>query len=149
MKSERKAYKGVFTPINPQKYKGDYRNIIYRSSWEKKVMLWLDNNPNVIQWSSEEVIVPYVSPVDGKRHRYFVDFYAQVRTSAGNLKSYLLEVKPAKQAKEPVQKKRITKQYINEVVTYAVNQAKWKAATEYCVDRGWEFKVLTEEHLNL
>lgn len=149
MKSERKAYKGVFTPINPGKYKGDYKNIIYRSSWEKKMMIWLDNNPNVITWSSEEVVVPYKSPVDGKYHRYFVDFYAQVRSNSGQLKSYLLEVKPKKQASEPVKKSRITKQYINEVVTYAVNQAKWAAATEYCSDRGWEFKILTEEHLNL
>lgn len=148
-KSDRKSYKGVFTPINPRKYRGDPTNIIYRSSWEKKVMLWLDKNPSVVSWSSEEVIVPYKSPVDGKFHRYFVDFYVQVKTSDGKLKSFLWEVKPKKQATEPVKKKRITKQYINEVVTWGVNQAKWKAATEYANDRGWQFQVLTEDHLNL
>jgi hypothetical protein len=141
-------HKGKFTPINPQKYRGDASNIIYRSSWEKRVMLWLDKHSQVISWSSEEVVVPYKSPADGRFHRYFVDFYAQIRDKNGKLNSYLLEIKPKKQATEPEIKSRITKQYINEVVTYAVNQAKWKAATEYCKDRGWEFKVLTEDHLN-
>ncbi len=111
-------------------------------------MLWLDKHSQVISWSSEEIVVPYKSPADGRFHRYFVDFYAQIRDKNGKLNSYLLEIKPKKQATEPEIKSRITKQYINEVVTYAVNQAKWKAATEYCKDRGWEFKVLTEDHLN-
>ena len=141
-------HKGKFTPINPQKYRGDASNIIYRSSWEKRVMLWLDKHSQVISWSSEEIVVPYKSPADGRFHRYFVDFYAQIRDKNGKLNSYLLEIKPKKQATEPEIKSRITKQYINEVVTYAINQAKWKAATEYCKDRGWEFKVLTEDHLN-
>lgn len=141
-------HKGKFTPINPQKYRGDPTNIIYRSSWEKRVMLWLDKHSQVISWSSEEIVVPYKSPADGRFHRYFVDFYAQIRDKNGKLNSYLLEIKPKKQATEPEIKSRITKQYINEVVTYAVNQAKWKAATEFCKDRGWEFKVLTEDHLN-
>lgn len=141
-------HKGKFTPINPQKYRGDPTNIIYRSSWEKRVMLWLDKHSQVISWSSEEIVVPYKSPADGRFHRYFVDFYAQIRDKNGKLNSYLLEIKPKKQATEPEIKSRITKQYINEVVTYAINQAKWKAATEYCKDRGWEFKVLTEDHLN-
>lgn len=147
--SNKLPYKGIFTPINPRKYKGDPTNIIYRSSWEKRVMKWLDSSPNIVQWSSEEIIVPYKSPADGKFHRYFVDFYAQVKAGDGKLKSYLLEVKPKKQAEQPQVKMRITKQYINEVVTYAVNQAKWKAATEYCLDRGWEFKVITEDHLGI
>lgn len=141
-------HKGKFTPINPQKYRGDPTNIIYRSSWEKRVMLWLDKHSQVISWSSEEIVVPYKSPADGRFHRYFVDFYAQIRDKNGKLNSYLLEIKPKKQATEPEIKSRITKQYINEVVTYAVNQAKWRAATEFCKDRGWEFKVLTEDHLN-
>jgi len=140
-------YSGTYSPINPQKYIGDLKNITYRSSWEKKMMLWLDKNPSVIKWSSEEVIVPYKSPADGKYHRYFIDFYVQLRTADGKLKSYLWEVKPKKQATEPIKKSRITKQYINEVVTWSINQAKWKAATDYALDRGWEFKVLTEDHL--
>ena len=143
------AYNGRFTPSNPQKYVGDSNNIIYRSSWECKMMNWLDKNPDIISWASEELIIPYKSPKDGLWHRYFPDFLVQVRTKTGVLKTMLLEVKPRKQTITPEVKKRLTKQYINEVVTYGINQAKWKAATEYCLDRGWEFKLITEDHLGL
>ena len=143
------AYSGRFTPSNPQKYVGDYKNIIYRSSWECRVMNWLDKNPDIISWASEELIIPYISPADGQRHRYFPDFIVKVRTKDGKLKTMILEIKPKYQTQPPVQKKRITKQYINEVATYGVNQAKWRAAEEYCLDRGWEFKVITEDHLGL
>jgi hypothetical protein len=143
------AYNGRFTPSNPQKYVGDPNNIIYRSSWECKMMNWLDKNPDIISWASEELIIPYKSPKDGLWHRYFPDFLVKVRTKDGILKTMLLEVKPKKQTITPEPKKRLTKQHINEVVTYGINQAKWKAATEYCLDRGWEFKLITEEHLGL
>jgi hypothetical protein len=143
------AYSGRFIPKNPQKYVGDAKNIIYRSSWECKVMNWLDQNPNIISWASEELTVPYVSPVDGKWHRYFPDFLVKVRTKENTLKTMMLEVKPKRQTEEPEKKKRVTKQYINEVKTYGVNQAKWKAAIDYCADRKWEFKLITEDHLGL
>jgi len=143
------AYSGKFTPKNPQKYVGDYTNIIYRSSWEARVMTWLDKEPSIVSWASEELIVPYISPVDGKKHRYFPDFLVKVRNKDGQLKTMLIEIKPKKQAMEPVKRKRVTKQYIQEVVTYGINQAKWKAATEYCLDRGWAFKVITEDDLGL
>jgi hypothetical protein len=143
------AYSGTFRPSNPQKYVGDYKNIIYRSSWEAKVMHWLDRNPDIVSWASEELIIPYKSPVDSRMHRYFPDFLVKVRDKNGILKTLIIEVKPKKQTKEPEKKKRITKQYINEVTTWGVNQAKWKAATEYCLDRGWEFKIVTEDHLGL
>jgi len=143
------AYSGTFRPTNPHKYVGDHTNIIYRSSWECRVMNWLDKNPNILSWASEEVIIPYRSPVDGKVHRYFPDFVVKSRGRDGSLKTMMLEVKPKKQTMEPEKKKRVTKQYINEVVTWGVNQAKWKAATEYCLDRGWQFMLITEDHLGL
>jgi hypothetical protein len=143
------AYNGRFTPSNPQKYVGDPNNIIYRSSWECKMMNWLDKNPDIVSWASEELIIPYKSPSDGRWHRYFPDFLVKVKTKTGAFKTMLLEVKPKNQTVTPQPKKRVTKQYINEVVTYGINQAKWKAATEYCLDRGWEFKIITEEHLGL
>jgi hypothetical protein len=143
------AYSGKFTPKNPRKYVGDPTNIIYRSSWECKVMTWLDRNPDIISWASEELVVPYISPVDGKYHRYFPDFLVKVRSRDGNTKTMMIEIKPKKQTMEPQKKKRVTKQYIQEVTTWGVNQAKWNYATEYCKDRGWEFKVLTEEHLGI
>ena len=112
-------------------------------------MNWLDQNPNIISWASEELTVPYVSPIDGKWHRYFPDFLVKVRTKENALKTMMLEVKPKRQTEEPEKKKRVTKQYINEVKTYGVNQAKWKAAIDYCADRKWEFKLITEDHLGL
>lgn len=143
------AYSGRFIPKNPQKYSGDYRNIIYRSSWECKVMDWLDRNPDIITWASEEIQIPYVSPVDNRYHRYFPDFLVKVRTQGGKLRTMMLEIKPKSQTKPPEVQKRKTKKYITEVVTWGINQAKWQAAKEYCLDRGWEFKVLTEDHLGL
>ena len=112
-------------------------------------MTWLDKNPAIVSWASEELIIPYVSPLDSRFHRYFPDFLVKVKTKDGSTKTMILEIKPKKQAVEPVKKKRVTKQYLNEVMTWGVNQAKWKAAEEYALDRGWEFKVLTEEHLGL
>jgi hypothetical protein len=112
-------------------------------------MNWLDKNPDIISWASEEINIPYKSPVDGRWHRYFPDFLVKVRTKDGKLRTMMLEIKPKHQTKEPEKQKRITKKYINEVTTYGINQAKWKAAEEYCLDRSWEFKVLTEEHLGL
>jgi hypothetical protein len=143
------AYSGQFKPSNPQKYIGDYKNIIYRSSWEARVMTWLDKNPSIVSWSSEEVVVPYISPVDGRWHRYFPDFVVKVKDKNGTLKTMMLEVKPKKQTQEPIIQRRVTKRYITEVTTWGVNQAKWKAATEYCLDRNWEFKLITEDHLGL
>jgi hypothetical protein len=143
------AYSGRFVPKNPQKYVGDYTNIIYRSTWEAKVMSWLDKNQDIISWASEELTIPYISPVDGRYHRYFPDFLVKVRTKDNRLKTLMLEVKPKKQTQEPVKKKRVTKQYLQEVATFSVNKAKWHAANEYCLDRGWEFKILTEDHLGL
>lgn len=143
------AYSGIFRPKNPEKYAGDAQNIIYRSTWEAKVMTWLDKNPSIITWASEEIAIPYYSPVDNKWHRYFPDFLVKVRTQDGKTRTMMLEVKPKKQTKPPEKRKRVTKQYITEVATWGVNQAKWKSAIEYCKDRGWEFKILTEDHLGL
>jgi TnsA endonuclease N terminal len=128
---------------------GDHTNIIYRSTWEARVMDKLDKSDWCISWASEETIIPYVSPVDGKRHRYFPDFIVKYRNSQGQTKTMMIEVKPQKQVDPPKKQKRVTKRYITEVATYGVNQAKWAAAKEYCADRGWEFRVLTENDLGL
>jgi hypothetical protein len=143
------AYSGRFSPKNPNKYLGDPTNIIYRSLWERRVMVHLDENPGVLKWSSEEIVIPYLSPVDNRWHRYFPDFYVQTMNKQGMLESRILEIKPKSQAIAPKAKKRVTKQYIQEVVTYGINEAKWKAATEYCKDRNWKFLVLTEDDLGI
>jgi hypothetical protein len=144
-----KTYKGFFKPKNPSKYKGNADNIIYRSSWERRVMKWLDENINVIEWSSEEVFVPYISPVDNRYHRYFPDFIAKMKRPEGHIVTVMFEVKPAVQTKEPKPSKKKTQKYITEVMTWGVNQAKWKYAQEYCQDRGWEFRLITEKELGL
>ena len=143
------AYKGKFRPSIPKKYVGDYRNIIYRSLWELKFMKYCDSNQNILEWGSEEFFIPYTSPVDGKRHRYYPDFYIKVKESTGQVKKYVIEIKPKKQCLEPKPQKKKTKGNIYEVCEYAKNQAKWKAASEYCKDRMVEFKVLTENELGI
>ncbi len=143
------AYKGKYQPTFPRKYKGDPTNIIFRSLWEKKFMNYCDKNKNVIEWNSEEIAIPYRSPLDNRIHRYFPDFYMKVRESNGTIKNYIFEVKPLKQTAPPKKPKRQTRGYIREAYEYARNQAKWKVAREYCKDRQWEFKVVTEKELGI
>ena len=142
------AYKGKFSPKNPKKYKGDPTNIIFRSLWELRVMKYLDENTAILEWSSEELAIPYICPTDNRRHRYFPDFIVKVATKNG-IQTMILEVKPKKETREPVKKKRATKQYITEVMTWGKNSAKWAAAREYCADRGWQFMLITEDHLGI
>lgn len=141
-------YSGRFIPENPKKYNGDPSNIIWRSTWEFRVMKYLDQNPSVIWWSSEELPIKYYSPIDNKIHRYFPDFIVKLKRRDGTVMTYVLEVKPEHQTKQPTQKKK-TKRYIEESMTYVINQSKWKAATEFCKDHGWEFKILTEKDLGI
>ena len=144
------AYKGKFQPRNPQKYLGDPTNIVYRSSWELKFMGWLDNHPGVLQWGSEELIIPYRSPIDNRIHRYFPDFIIKKKTQDGKVDTVIVEIKPAAQTKPPtVQTGKPNKRYINEVATWGINSSKWNAATNYCKDRGWKFEIITEHELGI
>ena len=143
------SYKGKYYPSYPRKYKGDPTNIIYRSLWERKFMVYCDKNDNILEWASEEIAIPYRSPIDNRVHRYFPDFYMKVKERGGKIRRYVIEVKPAKQTKPPTKPKRQTKGYIREAYEYAKNQAKWKMAREFCADRQWEFKVVTEKELGI
>tara|TARA_X000001036_G_scaffold128714_1_gene121708 strand:- start:3328 stop:3768 length:441 start_codon:yes stop_codon:yes gene_type:complete len=143
----RKSYSGKFKPKNYKKYKGDPTKIFYRSLWERRFMVYCDNNPKVLEWASEEVIIPYVSPLDKKVHRYFPDFSIKYEDTRGNIIREIIEVKPKKQTKKPKEPKRKTKRYLEECQTYAVNMTKFKAAEEYCKDRKLKFRILTEDHL--
>lgn len=138
----------MFHPQNPKKYRGDANKIIYRSSWEVRVMKWLDDNPNVIWWASEELPIPYKSPIDQKIHRYFPDFIVRLKQRGGKEKTLILEIKPESQTKEPVHKRK-TSRFIQEAATYAINQEKWRAADLFCKEHGWQFKVLTEKDLGI
>ena len=143
------AYRGKYYPSFPRKYKGDPTNITYRSLWERKFMVYCDKNSKILEWGSEEIALPYISPHDSRVHRYFPDFYIKVQENTGKIKRYLIEVKPLKQTVKPKKPKRQSKGYIREAFEYARNQAKWKAAREYCADRMWEFKVITEKELDI
>ena len=143
------SYKGKYYPSFPRKYKGAPTNKIYRSLWERKFMVYCDKNQNILEWASEEIAIPYRSPIDNRVHRYFPDFYMKVKEMNGRIKRYVIEVKPAKQTKPPAKPKRQTKGYIREAYEYAKNQAKWKMAREFCADRQWEFKVVTEKELGV
>jgi hypothetical protein len=144
------SYKGFFKPKNPIKYKGDPTNIVYRSLWEFKLMTYLDVHPEVVEWSSEEFCVPYKSPVDGRIHRYFPDFKVKKKTATG-FETVVIEVKPKAQVLPPVPNtaKKPTKRYIREVMTYGINDAKWKAARKFCEDRKWKFMIMTEIELGI
>ncbi len=143
------AYRGKYKPVHPDKYQGDPTKITYRSLWERKCMKVFDSNPNVIMWSSEEISVPYVSPVDGKRHKYYPDFLIELKNNEGKIQTLLIEVKPDKQTTEPKKPKsgRVTQRYITEVKRYAVNAAKWDAAKSVCENYGWQFRILTEKDI--
>ena len=143
------AYRGRYIPTYPKKYKGDPSNIIYRSLWERKFMVYCDRNDRILEWGSEEFFIPYRSPLDGKIHRYFPDFYVKVKTKQNTIKKWVVEVKPKAQPRPPRTPKRTTKKYITEVRNYAINDAKWKNAIEYCKDRNMEFIIITEDELGI
>ena len=141
------SYSGRFKPKNYKKYKGDPTNVFYRSLWERRFMVYCDNNPNILEWGSEEIIIPYKSPLDKKVHRYFPDFFIKYKNSSGKIFRDIIEVKPKRHLSPPKEPKRKTKRYLGEVNTYIINQAKFKAAEEFCKDRKLGFRILTEEHL--
>jgi hypothetical protein len=146
------AYKGKYSPANPLKYLGDPTNIIYRSLWERRLMVEFDTNQDILQWGSEEIIIPYKSPIDGRWHRYFPDFVIKMRDRGGSIKVKMIEVKPLIQTKPPAPNeagKKPSRKYLTEVARYGINSAKWKAAREFCADRGWEFVIITEKELRL
>jgi len=150
------AYSGRFRPKNPNKYKGDPSKIIYRSMWEFKFFRYVDEHTDVIWWASEEYVIQYMSPIDGKMHRYFPDVVLRKKTPSGDTETIMIEIKPKSQTKPPdITKKnatpsgRISKRYINEVKTYGTNDAKWKAARKFCEERGWKFAIFTETELGI
>lgn len=147
---DNKYTQGRFNPKNPKKYKGDVRNIIYRSSWELCFMQYCDRKEHVLQWGSEEFFIPYFDPTTNKVRRYFPDFYVKLEDKDKNIKNYIIEIKPKKQTIKPEKTKRKhNKTYINESLTYEKNKAKWKAAQEWCEDHKYEFKLITEDNLPL
>jgi hypothetical protein len=147
----RKFHQGKYNPINPDKYVGDVSNIIYRSSWEKKLMLEFDKNPNVLKWGSEVVVIKYFSTIDNKVRRYFTDFVVKYKDKLGEIKTDLIEVKPFKETQPPKKSggKNAKQRYINECLTYQKNQDKWKFAEEYAKQHNMTFRIMTEYELGI
>jgi len=150
------AHSGRFRPKNPSKYKGDPTKIIYRSMWEFKFFRYVDIHPDVLWWQSEEVVVPYVSPIDGRRHRYYPDVIVNKRIADGKSATMMIEIKPYAKTRPPDRSKknatktgRISRKYLNEVKTFGINDAKWKAARKFCAQRGWQFEIYTEKELGI
>lgn len=143
--SSKKYRQGIFTPVNKSKFIGT--RATYRSGLELKFMRFCDNNINVIQWGSENVIVPYISPLDGRVHRYFVDNYVVIREGL-TVNRYLIEIKPSSQLKIPTTKYKKKEHLIYEQSTYIINQAKWAAAAAYALKHNCIFKIITEKELN-
>ena len=146
MKS-RSFKQGVFRPRFPEKYKGTHP-ILYRSSYEKRFMVWCDSNPHVISWGSESIVIPYPNPLTGKVSRYFVDNNITVREKDGTLKKYLIEIKPSIQTVPPKQT-RNTKALQRRQFEYIKNRAKWKAAQEWSQKKGYIFYIITEKQLGI
>lgn len=136
-------YQGMFKPKNPNKYKGDVNNIVYRSSWELAVLKWADANESIKSYSSEEIVIPYYYEIDKKTHRYFVDMFIEYTDG----RKVLVEIKPKKQTGMPSPKGKNKQQYLSEAITYVKNQNKWKAAVDFCKERRWIFEIWTEEVL--
>lgn len=140
-----KYHQGFFTPKNPQKYIGNVNNIVYRSSYERKIFQWLDMSPKILKWNSEECVINYLNKIDGRVHRYFVDLYFECKNNKGETKKILAEIKPYNQTIPPRKGKNKTT-YINACLTYQKNCDKWKYAREFAKSRGLEFVILTEKN---
>lgn len=136
-----KPYKGKYKVKNLEKYVGNKKNVIYRSLWERKFMLYCDRTDAILEWSSEEIAVPYMSPVDNKMHRYYPDFYIKMIDIRGNIREKVIEIKPKFQTREPKNVNSYTHK------RWLINDAKWRSAMKYCHAHNQEFRVLTEDHL--
>ena len=142
-----RAHSGKYKPKNPEKYKGDINKIFWRSYWEFKFMVFLDTHKDILRWNSEEVIIPYTNPIDGRRRRYFPDFWIEKIGLDGKKEQVIVEIKPFAQTQEPKPKQKVTRQYLMEVSTWGMNSAKWEAAQKFCEKRDMKFMIVTEKEM--
>jgi hypothetical protein len=146
---EKTWVQNFYTPINPDKYIGDLKEIVYRSSWERHFFQYCDTTSNILKWSSEPFAIKYWDQTTAKTRRYFPDVYAEIKDSNGLVKKYLIEIKPYKQTIPPKEGKKKTKTYLTECRVYLKNESKWKFAREFCEQNGLEFLLITENELGL
>lgn len=146
---KKKYHQGNFKPVNPQRYVGNKSEIVYRSSWELKMMLWCDLNPSVVKWNSEGMKIPYWSNADQKQRTYWIDFIVQYKTSDGSLRTTLIEIKPEAETKPPPKRGKKQDRFLAETYTWEVNKCKWDAAKKYAAQNGMEFLVMNEYDLGI
>lgn len=146
MKQDR-YLQGKFRAQNPKKYRGDVHHIVYRSSWELSAMMQFDHDASIIEWSSEEIVIPYKHPADNRTHRYFMDFMVKQR-KGDKIRTFLIEIKPKAQTRQPKYNGKKTKSYTTQALTYVQNMAKWDAAKRLCEQNGWGFEIWTEDKNN-
>lgn len=137
------SYKGKYKLKKPEKYIGNADEVIYRSLWERAAFVWLENNHSVLHWSSEEIVIMYLSEVDQRVHRYFPDLFIHFKDDTKKL----IEIKPRSQTEKPSKKNKSPDKYIRESLTYVKNTSKWKAAEEYCEKNGLVFEIWDEYKL--
>ncbi len=138
---------GFYKPRHPEKYVGDVNKIRFMSSWELQADKFLDDNVNVLRWSSEEIAIPYIKPTDGKAHKYYPDYWVEYRNKNGKIVSEIWEVKPKNQTQQPRTRGKNKKTQLRESITWAINIAKWEAATQFCNKYGLKFRIITENQL--
>lgn len=158
-KSSTGHWTGTFTPSNPEKYKGDASSIIFRSSWELSFAKFLDQNPNILEWSSEEIVIPYIKFTDKKVHRYFPDFSVKIKDKNGDIREEIIEIKPRKEwvpamvivesnfKQMPSDKSKNPKTKLHNQITALINASKWAAAIKWCEERNMKFRVIDASEL--
>lgn len=161
-------HQGNYIPVFKDKVikLNDQGGIFYRSSWEKKIITWLDNNPKIKSWGSECVSIPYQlthfernGDLNIRNHSYYPDFYYEIDNGDGTTRKVIAEVKPMKEylMVQKITEKSLT---IPENVTLKKlknieydlkmahkNKTKWETMIKFCDKKGWDFIIITEEHL--
>lgn len=143
----RNYYKGLYKVQNLDKYLGDPNKCIYRSSWEKTLLIKLDHSSNILKFGIEPFSIKYINKYDNDLHNYWPDFIVIMKGKDGTPKTLIIEVKPHKETLPPKKRGKRKDVYLKECKTYITNMSKWDAAEKFCKDKGWHFLKLTEKEL--
>ncbi len=142
-----KFRQGYYKPEHPEKYIGNVGEIIFRSSWERKFMIYCDRNPDILNWSSETLYINYINPLNNKENKYYPDFLVKMKTNE-EVKMILIEIKPSKQVQRPIlrsNKSKHIQEYNSMMANYVINISKWKAAKDYSDKNDFVFLLITEK----
>lgn len=139
-------HQGKYTPMFPDKYKGDPNNIVFRSGLELKYFREFDMNPNILEWASEEFYIPYYDPLKNKVRKYFIDLYIKMKDTNGEIQKYLIEIKPYNETVLPKKGSNLNT-FKKRAETYVINQAKWEATKLFCEKHDLKFQILTEKNI--